>query len=111
MKNAIKTLLALTAFVALTSSAFAKKEKKPRGPSVSWKDVPVAVQTTIQKNLAAGKVKEVNKETVNGIIYYYAEVKGTDGKWTKICVTDTGTLVKVEPDNARNKRKHKPLFG
>lgn len=111
MKNAIKTLLALTALAALTSSAFAKKEKKPRGVVVSWKEVPAAVQTTIQSNLAGGKIKEVEQEAVNGVIYYFAEVKGADSKWMKVCVTSAGTLVKVEPDNARNKRKHKPLFG
>jgi hypothetical protein len=38
-------------------------------------------------------------------------VKATDGKWTKVYATEAGTLLKVEPDNARNKRKHKPLFG
>jgi len=111
MNETIKILLTIAALVTLTSSAFAKKEKKPRGLSVSWKDVPAAVQTTIQSNLAGGKVKEVNRETVNGVLYYFAEVKGPDGNWTKVCVTGAGTLVKVEPDKARNKRKHKPLFG
>jgi len=110
MNKTIKTSVAIIAVVALTGSVFAK-EKKPRGLTVSWKDVPAVVRTTIQNNLAGGKVKEVDQETVNGILYYYAEVKGTDGKWTKVCVTDAGTLVKVEPDNARNKRKHRPLFG
>ena len=47
----------------------------------------------------------------NGGLLYRAEVKGTDGKWTKVYVTDAGALLKVEPDKARNKRKHKPLFG
>jgi hypothetical protein len=48
---------------------------------------------------------------VNGVLFYYGEVKGTDRKWTKIYVTESGALMKVEPDNARNKRKHRPLFG
>jgi hypothetical protein len=110
MNPIIKIVLTIALLAALPDLAFAKG-KKPPGLRVSWKDVPTAVQTTIQSNAAGGKVTEVNKETVNGVLYYYGEVKGTDGKWSKVCVTDTGTLVKVEPDNARNKRKHKPLFG
>jgi hypothetical protein len=39
------------------------------------------------------------------------KLKETDGKWSKIYVNEAGDLIKVEPDNARNKRKHKPLFG
>jgi hypothetical protein len=110
MNSITRTLLTTALFTALAGSSFAK-EKKQHGLPVSWKDVPVAVQTTIQSNLTRGKVTEVNKEIINGILYYYAEVKGADGKWSKVCVKDTGELVRVEPDNARNKRKHKPLFG
>jgi hypothetical protein len=69
------------------------------------------VQATIQSNAGAGKVAEVNKTNVKGRLVYLAEVKGTDRNWTKVYVTDTGTLMKVEPDHARNKRKHRPLFG
>lgn len=69
------------------------------------------MQATIQANTADGKVKEVRKETGNGFIFYWAEVKGADGKWSRVYVKESGDLVKVEPDTARNKRKHKPLFG
>jgi hypothetical protein len=112
MNAAARSLLAITALAALPCLAFAKEhKKKSTGVRVNWKDVPAAVQTTTQSNAAGGKVVEVNKETVNGVLFYYAEVKGIDRKWTTIYVTESGTLVKVEPDNARNKRKHKPLFG
>ncbi len=111
MKATAKTLLTIAALAALPGSAFAKGKKKAPGVIVSWKDVPATVQTTIQRSAAGGKVVEVDKETRNGVLFYYAEVKGTDGKWVKVYVTDTGTLMKMEPDKARNKRKHKPLFG
>ena len=112
MNAAAKTLLAITALAALPGLAFARDhKKKATGVQVYWKDVPAAVQTTIQSNAAGGKVVEVDKEAVNGVFFYYAEVKGTDRKWTKVYVTETGSLMKVEPDNARNNRKHKPLFG
>ncbi len=97
--------------LALASPAFAKKNRKPV-TIVNWKAVPAPVQATFQTTAGAGKVKEVQKETAaNGVVFYCAEVKGADGKWTKVYVTNAGTLMKTEPDNARNKRKHKPLFG
>jgi len=112
MNAAAKTLLAITALAALPGLALAKDhKKKSAGVQVYWKDVPAVVQTTMQSNAAGGKVIEVEKETVSGVVYYYGEVKGTDHKWTKVYVTESGALMKVEPDNARNKRKHKPLFG
>ena len=107
----IKSLLTFTMLAAFAIPAFAKGKKAP-GVIVKWKEIPAAVQTTIQTNAAGGKVKEVEKVTAaNGVVFYCAEVKGTDSQWIKIYVTDTGVLMKTEPDNARNKRKHKPLFG
>ena len=111
MNAASKTLLAITALAALPGLAFAKNHKKKAGVEVYWKEVPAVVQTTMQSNAAGGKVVEVEKENVNGVLFYYGEVKGTDRKWTKIYVTESGALMKVEPDNSRNGRKHKPLFG
>lgn len=112
MNAAAKALLAITALAALPGLAFAKDHKKKGNAfQVSWKDVPAAVQTTMQSNAAGGKVVVVDKENVNGVWYYYGEVKGTDHKWTKVYVLESGALMKVEPDNARNKRKHKSLFG
>jgi len=112
MNAAAKTLRVIIVLSALPGLAFAgDHKKKSTGVQVYWKDVPAAIQATIQSNAAGGKVVEVDKDTVNGVFFYYAEVKGTDRKWTKVYVTESGALLKVEPDNARNKRKHKPLFG
>ena len=112
MNATAKILLAIIALAALPGAAFAKEhKKKATAVRVSWKDVPAAVQTTIESNAAGGKVVEVDKDAASGVPFYCAEVKGTDRKWTKVYVTETGALIKVEPDNARNKRKHKPLFG
>jgi hypothetical protein len=108
----LKIFLALIALSALASPAFAKEHRKSPGTIIPWKDVPAPIQATMQSGAGGGKVKEVQKETAaNGVVIYWAEVKGTDGKWTKIYVNDAGVLLKSEPDNARNKRKHKPLFG
>ena len=107
-----KIFLTILALLALALPASAKNHRKNAATMVNWKDVPAPVQATIQSNAGSGKVKEVEKGTpANGAVFYCAEVKGADGKWTKIYVTDAGVLMKTEPDNARNKRKHKPLFG
>ena len=106
-----KSFLTILALLVLASPALAKKNRKPV-TIVNWKEVPAPVQATIQSNAGVGKVREVQKETAaNGVVFYCAEVKGTDGKWIKVYVSDAGALMKTEPDNARNKRKHKPLFG
>jgi len=104
-------ILVIAALFVFCPPAFAKKQRQPPGTLVKWKEVPVVIQQTVQTNANGGKVTEVRRQTVNGLIYYCAEVKGTDGKWSKIYVKDDGALVRTEPDNARNKRKHKPLFG
>ena len=106
----VHTCLLAGALLVSAEPAFAKK-RPPRGTIVKWKEVPAAVQMTMQTNSGGGKIKEVRQETADGFTFYCAELKGTDGKWSKIYVRDAGALIRVEPDNARNKRKHKPLFG
>jgi hypothetical protein len=107
-----KILVVILALLALVSPAVAKNHKKNPSTLVNWRDVPAPVKATIQSNAGAGKVKEIEKDTpANGAVFYCAEVKGTDGQWTKVYVTEAGVFMKTEPDNARNKRKHKPLFG
>jgi hypothetical protein len=107
-----KIFLTIMGLSLLAFPALAKNHRKPPGTIVPWKEVPAPIQATVQSNAGGGKVKEVQKETAaNGVVFYCAEIKGTDGKWAKIYVNDAGALLRVEPDNARNKRKHKPLFG
>jgi hypothetical protein len=109
MSAIAKTLLTFFVSSVLAGAAFAKNQKVS-GIVVRWKEIPAATQTAIQ-NAGGGKIREVEKETANGGLVYRAEVKGRDGKWSKVYVTDAGQLLRVEPDKARNKRKHKPLFG
>ena len=111
MNATSKTLLMFFVLSVSAASVFAKNHENASGITVRWKEVPAPAQTTIQSNAAGGKIREVEKETANGGFVYRAEIKGADGKWTRVYVTDAGALLRVEPDNARNKRKHKPLFG
>lgn len=106
----IRLTLPLILVLALAGPAFAHNKKPVAGVPLPWKQVPGAVQMTIQAAANGGKVKETRKLTVNSGIVYCAEVKGTDGQWSKVYATESGALLKVEPDKARNKRKHKPLF-
>ena len=111
MRTTLKVFVSIGVFLFIAGSAFAKSHRKTPGVTVRWKDLSAPVQATIQANSAGGKIKEVEKETANGLVFYCAEVKGTDGKWSKVYVKEAGDLIRAEPDNARNKRKHKPLFG
>jgi uncharacterized membrane protein YkoI len=111
MKLTIQMTLAAVLLATLCGFDFAKHEKKHPENVVEWKVVPAAAQTAIQSNANGGKVTQVQKELKNGVTVYRAEVKEHDGKMIKVSVTDTGTLLKVKEDTAKNKRKHKPLFG
>jgi hypothetical protein len=111
MKTTRRVLVSIGTFLFIAGSAFAKHSRKTPGVIVKWNDLSAPVQATIQANAGAGKIKEVEKGTANGLIFFCAEVKGIDGKWSKIYVKEAGDLIRAEPDNARNKRKHKPLFG
>lgn len=88
----VATIILLTA--GLSSSAFAKgrgvREK------VDWKDVPAAVQTTIQENAAGGTIRSIEKRTRRGEVTYTADVKGTDGKRSEIEVSSSGKLLEIE---------------
>lgn len=107
----MRTLLVFTLMTALVATSFAKANKKPAPTLATWKEIPPSAQTTIQTAAAGGKIKEIQKITTGPGVVYCAEVKGSDGKWTKVYVDAPGALMKVEPDKARNNRKHKPLFG
>jgi uncharacterized membrane protein YkoI len=111
MKVTTKLGMAAALFVLLGSSAFAKHEQKNADNRVDWKTLPAVAQNTIQTNANGGKVKEVTKESQNGITVYRATVKEEGGKLFKVSVTETGTLLKVKEDTSNKKRKHKPLFG
>ena len=111
MKLMIQMAFAAALLVTLCGSGFAKHDKKKPDNLVDWKAVPAAAQTAIQTNASGGKIEQVTKELKNGVTVYRAEVKEHDGKMIKVAVTDTGTLLKVKEDTAKNKRKHKPLFG
>jgi hypothetical protein len=109
--TALNAILIIAGLLTFTKQGYAKKQRQPTGVVISWKKVPAGVQATLEANTAAGKIKEVQTGTVNGFVFYCAEVKASDGKWTKVYVKEDGTLIRAELDNARNKRKHKPLFG
>ena len=55
----VRTLTVLLAIVALGGSALAQEET---GKSLQLKDLPAAVQKTVQANLNGGEIKNIAKE-------------------------------------------------
>ena len=64
---------------------------------LSLKDLPCAVRATIKKHAAGGKITEIEKDTVNGIIRYEAEVV-LKGREFDILVSATGKYLGTEKE-------------
>ena len=114
MKSASRVKAVLGAVVlagAVSGIVFAAERAKEQGKEeevkVAWKDVPVAVQTTIQANLKGGTVTEVEKDTEDGKVAYTAKVKGADGKISEVEVAEDGKLIKIEADDNDAEGGHK----
>jgi hypothetical protein len=61
---------------ALSANMFVRASEKP----VKMKDLPSAVQTTVQEQSKGATVRGLSKETDNGKTYYEVELKVT-GLW------------------------------
>ena len=68
---------------------------KAKEVSISLKDLPRAVRTTIKKHTAGGKIAEIEKQTVKGILVYEVEVV-LNGKEFDILVSATGKYLGSE---------------
>src|SRR5688500_7759193 len=66
--------------------------------TVKLEDCPKAVQDTIRKAAAGGKIEEVEKETENGKTVYEAEVV-IDGDEYEVKVADDGKLLSKKQEN------------
>jgi hypothetical protein len=87
------TSTAMAAAFALGLSAPAYADEK-----VEMKDLPAAVQKTIQDYLAGGTVTGIDKESENGKTSYSADVKKPNGERVEIKVAEDGKLIKAEGD-------------
>jgi uncharacterized protein YpmB len=81
-----------TAFVvgvSLVGLAMAKQ--------LQMKDLPAAVQRTVQENLKGGEIKSISKEKEKGVIQYEVATM-VNGKHRDFNVDGTGGLVVVEEE-------------
>ena len=88
----VRTLTVLLAIVALGGSALAQGEK---GKSLQLKDLPAAVQKTVQANLNGGEIKNIAKEKEGGVEQYEVE-SVLNGKARDFNVDSKGALLVVE---------------
>jgi hypothetical protein len=92
-----KIILA-TAILGITTTAplvYAGAEESENKQKVAMRDLPAAVQKTIQDNLGGGTVTETAKEIKGDKIYYEAQVQKSGGEKVEIKVAEDGTLIGV----------------
>ncbi len=82
-------LLTLTAFAC----AFAA------GKKLALKELPAAVQKTVEANLNGGEIKNINKETEKGVVQYEVETM-LNGKHRDFDVDTKGKLLVVEEETS-----------
>jgi len=92
------TIIVATAILGITTTAglvYAGDEENETKQKVEMRDLPAAVQKTIQDNLDGGTVTETAKETKGDKTYYEARVQKSGGEKVEIKVAEDGTLVGV----------------
>jgi uncharacterized membrane protein YkoI len=92
------TIIVATAILGITTTAglvYAGDEENETKQKVEMRDLPAAVQKTIQDNLGGGTVTETAKETKGDQTYYEAQIQKTGGEKVEIKVAEDGTLVGV----------------
>jgi len=82
------------------------KYSKAKEGSISLEDLPPAVRAAIEKHAAGGKITEIEKGTVKGILVYEAEVV-LDGKESDILVSATGKYLGTEEEEEAKGRQDK----
>jgi hypothetical protein len=92
------TIIVATAILGITTTAglvYAGDQENETKQKVEMRDLPAAVQKTIQDNLGGGTVTETTKETKGDKTYYEAQVQKSGGEKVEIKVAEDGTLVGV----------------
>src|SRR3979490_838846 len=90
----MQKLTKMIASVALCSICAFAAEK-----SLAIKDLPPAVQKTVQEQLKGGEIKNIAKETEKGVTQYEVE-SVLDGKHRDFNVDTKGTLVVMEEETS-----------
>jgi hypothetical protein len=94
----MKRIIVATAILGIMTTAalvYAGDEENENKQKVEMRDVPAAVQKTIQDNLGGGTVTEAAKETKGDKTYYEAQIQKSGGEKIEIKVAEDGTLIGV----------------
>jgi len=92
------TIIVATAILGITTTeglVYAGDQENETKQKVEMRDLPAAVQETIQDNLSGGTVTETAKETKGDKTYYEAQIQKSGGEKVEIKVAEDGTLVGV----------------
>ena len=87
----MRELTILFTMAALSSAAVAA------GKSLALKDLPPAVQKTVNDNLKGAQIRNIGKETEDGVVQYEVETK-LNGKNRDFEVDTKGNLITVEEE-------------
>jgi hypothetical protein len=87
----------ITVLLALCLGVSYAQEKKEK--SLALKDLPPAVQKTIQAELKGGEIKNIGKETEDGVAQYEVETV-VNGKHRDFNVDTKGKLLLVEEETS-----------
>ncbi|MDQ2642712.1 MAG: PepSY-like domain-containing protein [Myxococcota bacterium] len=86
----LTTFTVLPALLISSSLAFA-------GDDLTFDELPKPVQTTVQREVGAGKITEIEREVKRGQTLYEIEFYEGDKKW-EIHVDPDGKLLARRPD-------------
>ena len=87
----------ITVLLALCLGVSYAQEKKEK--SLALKDLPPAVQKTIQAELKGGEIRNIGKETEDGVAQYEVETM-LNGKHRDLNVDTKGKLLVVEEETS-----------
>jgi hypothetical protein len=95
MKTKIIVATAILGITTTTAMVYAGDEENENKQKVEMRDLPAAVQKTIQDNLGGSTITETAKETEGDKTYYDAQVQKSGGEKVEIKVAEDGTLIGV----------------
>ena len=96
----MKSLMTLTLGVSLALAAFAAEEKKEQSPqTVTVADLPAPARAAVEKWLAGGTIKKIEKEDEDGKIIYDVEAT-VKGKHAEADIAADGTVLTTEEEVA-----------
>jgi len=95
MKTKIIVTTAILGIMTTAALVYAGDEENENKQKVAIRDLPAAVQKTIQDNLGGGTVTETAKETKGDKTYYEAQVQKSGSEKVEIRVAEDGTLIGI----------------